>query len=166
MTSPEFAVGATAVSVAFASAALPFYRSPSPAAAKTLFRLSLLHLPAYMAAMTAFRVPHGTPHSALATQPLAQAQAEEPGQGVLLPATTEQEWQQQRNQERQQDLKQESHQCQGVVQPGSALADRGAEEGRMVRGGGRLLLGPPLRERAPPVAYASAAPFPFLPLPA
>lgn len=64
LTSNAFAYEAAFVSGAMTLAAAAFYSSPTNAAARTLFRASLVHLPLFMAALLFHRVPQTQEHSA------------------------------------------------------------------------------------------------------
>ncbi|CAI5526513.1 unnamed protein product, partial [Closterium sp. Naga37s-1] len=142
---------------AFTAAAAPFYRSPSSASARQLFRASLLFLPALMAAMLLHRLPHHPlPAHALSPTPapaLTHALLPSHAPAVMAGAG------------------------EGGV-GGAAVGEHGAREevgrkawgeagarraweaaGSGERGEGRR------RASLPPVAYYSAAPFPFLPVP-
>lgn len=57
ITTNAFAYESAFVSGAMTLAAAAFYSSPTNAAARTLFRASLVHLPLFMAALLAHRVP-------------------------------------------------------------------------------------------------------------
>ncbi|CAI5522894.1 unnamed protein product [Closterium sp. Naga37s-1] len=142
---------------AFTAAAVPFYRSPSSASARQLFRASLLFLPALMAAMLLHRLPHHplpahalspAPAPALTHAPLpshAPAVMAGAGESGVGGATAG-----------EQGAREEV----GQKAWGEAGARRAWEAaGSGERGESRR------RASLPPVAYYSAAPFPFLPVP-
>ena len=64
VTTNAFAYESAFVSGAMTLAAVAFYSSPTNAAARTLFRASLVHLPLFMAAMLVHRVPQTDAHAA------------------------------------------------------------------------------------------------------
>ncbi|CAI5515205.1 unnamed protein product [Closterium sp. Naga37s-1] len=143
---------------AFTAAAVPFYRNPSSASARQLFRASLLFLPALMAAMLLHRLPHQplpthalspAPAPALTLVPLpSHAPAVMAGAGesrVGGAAAGEQGGREEVGRK-------------AWGETGARRAwEEAAESGE--RGEGRR------RVSLPPVAYYSAAPFPFLPVP-
>ncbi|CAI5989757.1 unnamed protein product [Closterium sp. NIES-64] len=142
---------------AFTAAAVPFYRSPSSASARQLFRASLLFLPALMAAMLLHRLPHHplpahalspAPAPTLTHAPLpshAPAVMAGAGESGVGGATAG-----------EQGAREEVEQ--------KAWGEAGARRAWEAAGSGER---GESRRRAslPPVAYYSAAPFPFLPVP-
>ncbi len=64
VTTNAFAYESAFITGAMTVTAAAFYSSPTNAAARTLFRASLLHLPLFMAALLIHRVPHNQEHAA------------------------------------------------------------------------------------------------------
>eukprot|EP00873_Tetraselmis_striata_P003212 jgi/Tetstr1/423476/TSEL_014157.t1 len=72
VTTDAFAFENAIISGGMAATAAAFYQTPSQAAARTLFRASLLHLPLIMTAMMVHRLPNSAPSSAELLQRLRE----------------------------------------------------------------------------------------------